>query len=1042
MKYIRAILFCFLFCCTQTYAQKGKVVTGTVNSRENNQHLETVTVTEKGTTNSTVTDANGNFSLKLTRDNSSLVFSYVGYGNEEVPVGTGSDLNVSMAAGSASLDEVVVTAFGIRREKKSLGYTVQNVNSADLNVNRQSNVVNALQGKVAGVTITSGGGAPGAGARIMIRGINSLDASRGNQPIFIVDGVEIDNSTIITGGGDNRAMSNRAADINPDDVETISVLRSGAATALYGIRAANGAIIITTKSAKAGQLRVNYTGSYGVENVLKTPEVQTKFTKGSLGVYDINDFFPSWGPAIEEAKAIDPTHPNQLFDHYRRGFKTGYQTRHTINLAGGTEKAQLGASLSYFDQTGVIPFSDYTSYNARVSGNFNISSKIKAGASLNFINSGGSRVNADRYGEQLTYWSPRFDVMDYIKPDGTQNNYNRQVDNPVYLLATNKFYDNVNRVIASGNVSYAPTNWLNFVYRFGNDFYTDQRNRFAPGPRGVVDEYILSDNNEGFYHEHNIRNRVITSTFMANVATDITKDLSIDFKVGHDLRDTKLRRVSTTGDTLIVPDLFILQNARRILASNLIEDARIYGFFGDLTFGYKNYLFLNVTARNDHTSTLSKENRSYYYPSASLSYVFSDMFRLPVWWSYGKFKASYAKIGKDATAYATTTGFITQTPIGNLAPWTGVDRLGNPNLRPEFTQSYETGLELRFLKNRIGADLTLYRSNSRDLLVPVKISNTTGFDEAYINAGEMENKGIEVSLNAMPVKTKNLSWNFTINYSSNKNEVISLNQGLSEIVFGGTSSGYLNSGPSFKLIPGYAYGALFGITYKRYYGGKTEDPMLIDYEAPLLIGANGFPVRETDPKKRKFLGNTQPRYIASTLQTLNYKQFSLSLLVDVRQGQRKYNQLANFMSAFGISKFTENRTETVVFPGVLADGTPNTKPVYLGQAKGPDNVDYGQGYYRNVYRGVTENFVEDASWVRLRSLTLSYALPSTWLKSTKVLNGASISLTGNNVWLSTKYTGFDPESSSFNASSNIAEGFSGFTYPGVRSFLATVNLQF
>ncbi|TDH21390.1 SusC/RagA family TonB-linked outer membrane protein [Segetibacter sp. 3557_3] len=1042
MKYIKALLFCVLACCIQTYAQKGKVVTGTVNSKENNQGLATVTVTEKGTTNSTVSDANGNFSLRLTRDNSSLVFSYVGFGTEEVSVATGENVRVSLTPGSASLDEVVVTAFGIRREKKSLGYTVQTVNSEDLNVNRQSNVVNALQGKVAGVTITSGGGAPGAGARIMIRGINSLDASRGNQPIFIVDGVEVDNSTNITGGGDNRAMSNRAADINPDDIETISVLRSGAATALYGIRAANGAIIITTKSARAGQLRINYTGTYGVENVLKTPEVQTKFTKGSLGVYDINDFFPSWGPTIAAAKALDPTHPDEIYNNYKRGFRSGYQTRHTINLSGGTDKAQLGASLSYFDQTGVLPFSDYKSYNARVNGNFNISSKIKAGASLNFINSGGSRVNSDRYGEQLTYWSPRYDVMDYIKPDGTQKNYNRQITNPVYQLATNRFYDNVNRIIASGNVSYAPTDWLNFVYRFGNDFYTDQRTRTAPGPKGVVDEYLVGDNLQGFVHQHDIRNRVITSTFMANVATDITKDLSIDFKVGHDLRDTKLRSVSTTGDTLIVPELYLLQNARRVLGTNQIEDARIYGIFGDLTFGYKNLLFLNVTHRNDFTSTLSKENRSYGYSSASLSYVFSDMFKLPTWWSYGKFKASYAKVGKDATPYATTTGFITQVPIGNLAPWTEVDRLGNPNLRPEFTQSYETGLEFRFLKNRIGADITLYRSNSKDLLVPVKISNTTGFDEAYINAGEMENKGIEISLNAMPVKTRDFSWNFTINYSSNKNKVVRLNEGLTEIVFGGTSTGYLNSGPSFKLIPGYAYGALFGITNRRYYGGKPEDPMLIDYEAPLLIGADGFPIRETDPKKQKYLGNTQPRYIASTLQTLNYKQWSLSLLVDIRQGQRKYNQLANYMAAFGIAKYTENRTETIVFPGVLADGTPNTKPVYLGQAKGPDGVDYGQGYYRNVFRGVTENFVEDASWVRLRSLTLSYALPTAWLKATKVFNGASISLTGNNVWLSTKYTGFDPESSSFNASSNIAEGFSGFTYPGVRSFLATVNLQF
>jgi TonB-linked SusC/RagA family outer membrane protein len=1042
MRKLYLITACFLFSAVTLFAQKGKVITGRITGNAA-ESLAGVTVTEKNTTNRVQADANGNYTITLTRDNSSLQFTYVGHDVKEMPVGTGTTVDVQLTSNKAALDEVVVTAFGIRREKKALGYTVQSVGSSDLNVNRQTNVVNALQGKVAGVTITSGGGAPGQGSRIMIRGINSLNPSSNNQPLFIIDGVELDNSTFVTGGGDNRGMSNRASDINPDDIENVSVLRGGAATALYGIRAANGVIIITTKSGRAGKMQVSYTGSYGFENVNKTPEVQDKFTKGSLGVYDITDFFPSWGPTIAAAKAIDPTHPDQIFNNYKRGFRTGQQNRHSISVTGGTELAQLGASFSYLDQTGVIPFSDYKNYNARLNSNFNISKKVKAGATLNFINSGGSRVNADRYGEQLTYWSPRFDVMDYMKPDGTQNNYNRQNDNPVYGLATNRFYDNVNRIIASANISYAATGWLNFAYRFGNDFYNDVRTRTAPGPKGVVGEYIYGDNGPGLVQEHNIRNRVLTSTFLANIATNLTEDFSFDLKLGQDLRETKLRRVSTTGDTLVVPDLYLMQNAKRVLANTLIDDYRNMGLFADLTLGYKNYLFLNVTGRRDITSTLSKDNRIYYYPSVNVSYVFSDMFQMPTWWSYGKFKASYARIGKDASTYATTTGFTSQTPpISGITPWTYSNTLGNPTLKPEFTNTYETGLELRFLRNRLGVEVTGYEAHSEDLIIPVKISNTTGFDEAFINAGEIKNKGIEVTITALPVKARDFSWNFNINFSSNRNEVVRLNQGLTEITFGGTSSGYLQSGPAFKLIPGYPYGALFGITYKRYYGTKTEDPMRIDYDQPWLIGTDGFPIRETDPKKLKFIGNTQPKYIASTLQTVSYKSLSLSALLDIRQGQLKYNQLANYMAAFGIAKYTENRTETIVFPGVLANGTPNTKPVYLGQGVGPDGVNYGQGYYRNIYRGVTENFIEDASWVRLRSLTLTYSLPSELLRRTKVFNGASVSLTGNNLWLSTKYSGFDPESTSFNAGSNIAEGFSGFTYPGVRSFIATVNIQF
>ncbi|SHF77469.1 SusC/RagA family TonB-linked outer membrane protein [Flavisolibacter ginsengisoli] len=1015
---------------------QSRQITGIV-SDEKGVPLSGASVLQKGTTNGTSTDERGSYTLTVTGVSPVLVFSFAGRQSQEMAVGTGNIYNVSLGS-SGAMSEVIVTALGIRKEKRSLGYTVQSVNAEDLTVNHQSNVVNALQGKVAGVTISSTGGAPGQGARIQIRGINSLDAGRNNQPIFIVDGVEVDNSTFTTGGGDTRGMTNRAADINPDDIESISVLRGGAATALYGIRAANGAVLITTKSARAGKIQVSYTGSYGFDNVNKTPDVQTKFTQGYLGVYDNTSFWPSWGPTVAEGKAQDPTHPDQIFNNFKRAYRQGNQTRHSINLGGGSEMMQLGASFSYSNQNGVIPFSDYKSYNARVNGNLNVSKKLKIGASMNFINSGGSRVNSDRYGEQLIYWSPRWDVMDYIKPDGTQKNYGPDNDNPVYTLATNRFFDNVNRVIASTNVNYAPTSWLNFTYRFGNDFYTDGRTHYAPGPKGVVDELVNSDNDMGFYEEHTIRNRIITSTFIANVNHNIGNDFSIDLKLGHDLKDAKLRRVSTTGDTLVVPDLFLLQNTKKILASNLLEDYRNYGIFGDLTLGFRNYLFLEVTGRNDFTSTLSKDTRSYFYPSYSLSYIFSDMLHLPTWFSYGKLKASYAKVGKDGNPYGTTTGFVPGNPIGNVIPWTNVDRLGNPLLKPEFTTTAEAGFELRFLNNRLGLEVTGYKANSKDLLIPVKISNTTGFDEAYINAGEIKNKGIEISLNAMPVRSNDFSWDFTINFSSNKNEVVKLNQGLNEILLE-SQFGYLSSNANMKLIPGYEYGALFGRTYKRYYGTKTEDPLRIDESAPLLIGANGFPQIDT---KQKYLGSSQPDYIASTLQTFRYKQFAVSALLDTRQGQMKYNQFANFMAAFGVSKITENRTETIVFPGVLADGSPNTKPVYLGQATGPDGVNYGNGYYRNVYRGITENFVEDASWIRLRSLSLTYNLPGSILNRTKVLKGASVSLTGNNLWLKTDYTGFDPESSSFSSGANSSEGFSGFTYPGVRTFMASVNIQF
>jgi TonB-linked SusC/RagA family outer membrane protein len=1035
----KLVVMLLLVPCSSVFAQKGSVIHGAVSAADNKQPLERVVIIEKGTQNHAFTAATGDYSITLTGQNATLIFSYVGYITQELPVGEKTTVDVVMAS-QKDLNEVVVTAFGVKKEKRSLGYTIQQVDNKDLNINHQPNVVNALQGKVAGVQISSAGGGPGQGARIIIRGINSL-ADRNNQPLFIVDGVEIDNSTYTTGSAETRGMSNRAADINPDDIESVSVLRGGAATALYGIRAANGAIIITTKTATAGKLNVTYSGMYGFDKVNKTPDVQNKFSQGFLGVYDAASFWPTWGPTVEAAKALDLGHPAQLYNNYDQAFKTGTQTRHTVNVSGGTEKAQVIGSFSYGDQEGVIPFSDYTTYNARINAQFKISEKLNAGVSLNYINSGGSRVNADRYGEQIIYWSPRWDLKDYLKEDGTQQTYSSGTNNPMYTLYSNKFRDNVNRTIASSFIRYAPAKWLNFSYRLGNDFYTDGRTHTAPGPAGVVGEAVNLDDNEfGFIYEYNLRSRIITSTLMANITHTFKDKFSIDLKLGHDLRDQKLRRNSVEGDTLVVPDLFLLGNAKRVRGESYIYDYRNYGYFADLTLGFNNYLFLELTGRNDLTSTLSADNRRYFYPSVSLSYIFSDQFKLPSWWTYGKLKFSYAKIGKDGDPYAITNGFSTGTPIGFSVPFYQSRTLGNPVLRPEFTQTAEIGTELRFLDNRLGLEVTVYQQKSKDLIVPVNVSNATGFDKAYVNAGEIQNKGLEVTLTAKPVRTKAFSWDFSFNFSTNRNKVLELNQGLDEIVIS-TQSGYLSSSVTSKLVPGRAYGSLFGRNYLRYYGGKTDDKVTLQKDLPLVIGANGFPVLESASVQR-YLGSSLPKWIGSTLQTFRYKQLSLSVLIDVRQGQYKYNQLSNYLAAFGESKMTENRDQTIVFKGVLADGTPNTKPVYLGQGVGPDDTDYGVGFYRNYYRGASENFIENASWVRLRSASLSYALPASWLSGTKVISGASVSFTGNNLWLSTKYTGFDPETSSSSAGNNASDSFSGFTYPATKSYLFSVNLQF
>ncbi|MPR33256.1 SusC/RagA family TonB-linked outer membrane protein [Salmonirosea aquatica] len=1012
-------------------------VSGTVTSEKDGSSVPGVSVAVKGSTQGTLTDENGTYSLRVNGANTTLVFSSIGFVTKEVAVGNRSTVNVALSEDTKTLNEVVVTALGISREKKALGYATQQVDSDELMQNRQTNLVNALQGKVAGVTINSTGGAPGQGARILIRGINSIDVNRDNQPLFVIDGILMDNSTSTQGqSAELRGMSNRAADINPDDIETINILKGGAATALYGLRGANGVVVITTKSGRSGALRANFSSTYGTETVNKFPEVQDKYTIGYGGVYNPQDFFPSWGPTVEEAKKIDPTHPDKLYNHFKDAYQRGQQFQNNLSFSGGTDKITFLSSLSHLHHEGVIPFTNFDKFSARLNAQVKFSEKFTTSTNLNFINSGGDRYNADRFSESLSYWSPRYDVTDYIKPDGTMNTYGN--NNPIYGAYTNKLRDNVNRLIGGVNFNYTPFAWLSLNYRAGLDTYSDNRLRTAPGPRGFADEYVYEDNDLGFVYQYNTQFRSITSTFTASGTAQLGENLKGTLRLGHDLYDRRSRSFGAEGNELTVYNYFDLRNAKTITPTQSAEDYRLMGIFGELTLDYKDYLYLTLTGRNDITSSLLAPNNSFFYPSASLGYVFSQHLALPTYMSLGKVRASYAKIGKDALPYSTTTGYASYTnlPTG-LTGFSRGSLLGDPTLRPEFTETYEAGLELGFFGSRLGLDFTYYHSLSKDQIINVNVSSATGYVRAAINSGTMRNQGVELVLKGTPVQKTNFSWNASLNFSANRNRVISIREGLTEIAYA-SQYGYSGSTVSMKLIPGEAYGNLYGTSYQRYYeNGTAEDPMTIDKSRPIVIGSNGFPVRNS---AQKLIGNSLPDWIGGLNNSFRYHDLSLSVLFDAQVGQDRYNQLSNFFSAFGIAKYTEDRNETKVFEGVLADGTPNTKAVFLGQGVGPDGVDYGNGYYRNVHRGISENFIEDASWVRLRSVRLAYNLPTSLLEKS-LFRSIQLSVTGNNLWLATKYSGYDPETSSNNSGSNV-NGFSGFTYPAVRSFLFTLNVGF
>ncbi|WP_126973821.1 SusC/RagA family TonB-linked outer membrane protein [Gynurincola endophyticus] len=995
------------------------------------------TVLEKGTSNGVATNEMGVFNIKV-NPNATLIVSYTGYKSKEVKTGTSNQINIILDE-TEDLEEVVVTALGITREKKALAYAAQSVSSDALNRNLQTNVVNALQGKIAGATISSVGGGPGQGATILIRGINSLDVGRDNGPLWVIDGVLIDNSTSEAGvgsGSNVRSVGNRASDINPEDIETINVLKGGAATALYGLRGANGVVVVTTKKGKSGRFNVNASANFGIETILKVPDQQMKYTAGLVGVYTPIGLGPAWGPTVEEAKLIDPTHPDKLYDNYKNAYRNGKQQRYSVNMTGGNENYNYFASLSSFNHEGMLPFTDYSNMSGRINSEIKLSSKLKANLSMNFINSGGYRYDADRFGESLAYFSPRWDVNDWQDENGIQ--VWTGTNNPIFGAATNKLKDNTNRFVGGLGFEYKPLSWLSLNYKLGIDTYHENRFRTAPGPRGLVGERVY-DNLDGFVGDYNTSYMGLNSTFVANATFNLTDKIKTTVRVGQEVFDRDTRTTGELGSKLAIWDWFNLKNAETRVVTHDETRYRLMGIFGEATIDYDNILYLTVTGRNDITSTILKPDNSFFYPSFSLTYMLSDHITLPTAINMFKLRGSYAQIGKDARPYMVRSAYSSYTnlPEGVIG-FTRGSVLGNPNLRPEFTNTWEGGFEAKFFNNRFGIDFTFYHSLSQDQILPIAVTSTTGYVTAAINAGSMRNKGVEIVLNATPVSTKNLTWETSLNWSANRNRVMSLTNDLTEITYA-SHGGYTVGGVVMKLVPGEAYGNIYGNYWKRYYGDKPEDPTRTDKSLPMVIGANGFPI-VSDAADLKLLGNSQPRWIGGWNNTVYWKNFTFNALIDARWGFEKYNRLENFYSAFGLAGYTADRREWRVFDGVLADGTANTKPVWLDQGIGPDGVNYGEGYYRLYHRRLGEPFIQDASWIRLRSASVSYKLPSAWFKGNFVKN-ATVSLTGNNLILITDYFGLDPEAVSASSGSNV-DGFSGFTYPSARSFFLTFNLGF
>lgn len=1053
------LLVCLTVLCTNLSFAQDQLVQGTV-SDINQLPIPGVNITLKGTDRGTTTDFDGHYEIQASQGEI-LVFSYVGYRSLETEV-KGATLNVTLEESTDALDEVVVTALGISREKKSLGYSVQEVTAESITETPQANLISALSGKVAGAQISDQGGSPGQGTKIIIRGVNSLDPTADNQPLFVIDGVPISNDQFSDGGASRRGTTNRAADINMEDIKSLSVLKGGAATALYGVRAANGAVIIETKRGQEGKTTVNLTTSVSFDEVDKFPKTQNKYTHGYGGVYDTSQLFGNFGPTIEEARAEDPTHPKTLFNNYRRGYQTGHTEKLHLSASGGNKNATFYSSFSKENQDGIMPFTDYKKNSAKIAGDLRVFESLKLSGSVDYVNSGGHRADANNFNTRLVYWAPRVDVRDYEFTEGplagTMKGYRNDGhvgNNPIYGNKVNQYVDKVDRFYGNLGFDFNPIENFHLTYRFGLDYYSDNRKATAPGPTGIEGENIYENNVLGYITDTRINSKDLTSNLMASYQTDLSNKFNLTLRAGFDVFQRETDRLTVNGEELDVWDLFHLSNASLITTSQNYNRTRTVGVYGEASLAYDDFLYLTVTDRNDWASTLPKKNRSFNYPSVSLSYLFTEnLVNKPDWLTFGKLRGSWAQIGKDAVAAYLTSDVYSATapgfPIENVTGWTRPGNKADPNLQSELTQEIEFGTELKFFANRLGVDLTWYKSNAKKQILSVPVSITSGYSTFTTNAGEIQNSGLELILYGTPIETPDFSWDVNVNFSNNRNKVKSIREDLGSVLIA-TEFGYVGANASNRLIVGEPYGTILGTSYKRYYENPNdEDPLHLDKKRPILIGEDGFPVIDSE---RKILGNSTPDWMMNIGNTFRYKNLSLSFNFDFRQGFVMFNNLDHFHAAFGMAPYTENRDQTIVFDGYLADGTKNTKEVYLGQGVGPDGKDYGDGYYRNTYRYSTENSIEDASWVRLRDLSLTYRFPKNWIEKLSLSN-ASLTASGHNLWLDTKYSGFDPESTSINDPSQSGDetgnprlsnvsSFSGRSaFPAIRSYALSLRLTF
>lgn len=1001
---------CFSRVTAQQITVNGRVVSAT-----DDIPLPGVSVKIKGTTQATGTGNDGRYSIRV-NPGQILTFSFVGLVTQEIRVGSQRSIDVRLQADATTLKEVAVTAFGREQQTKSLGFSTQNVGSREIGESQQPNLVNALQGKAAGVQITNSGGSPGASSNIIIRGGTSLSGN--NQPLFVVDGIPVDNTTPVSQGGLAAGVapaSNRAVDLNPEDIASVTVLKGPAAAALYGIRAASGAIVITTKKGSGGSPTVSYNTTFSTDNVNKLPELQSRYKQGERGAFSTTAA-NSWGPEYATTDLV--------YDNLGDFFKTGFTQSHDISVSGNTERSTFYASASLFDQGGIVDKTDFARKSARFNADTKVGKKLTVGASANYIQSSRNYFSqGSSNGIMGALFWPRSDNMkEYLDENGNQRVLSTTGnDNPYWTTRNKPITSDVNRILAIGNVVYDPFDFLNITYRLGTDYYTDD----FQSVRGAGT--IVTGEEKGAIAKAISTNQVTTSTLLATVKKSFADQFNASFTVGHNIEDYRRNTTTSTGVNFYDPTFPSLNNtptATRTV-SNRLERRRIIGLFGDLNLDWKEIIYLNFRGRNDWSSTLPVSDRSFFYPSVSTSIILTDLLKElgstaeNNFVSFAKLRASWARVGKDAPAHvlATTLGTTTNTSTINPRGFiTNVnENYGNPALRPEFTNSIEFGADLKFINNRLGLDATYYKTNSDDQILSIRTPPSSASFLAYLNGGRIENEGAEVILNFQALTSTDLKWTIDVNYSMNRSKVSNLPGNIDRVEL---SDAWVdnNAAQGAAFLNGTMYG-INGRVWKR------------NAEGVLLIGDTGYPQVQST---YQLIGDRNPDWLGGITNTFRYRNASFSFLWDFRVGGDIYNGTQNALVRSGLSSKTLDRG-SMVFEGIVeSTGQPNARSVELTQ-----------DYYQTIYANQGYDFVENGSWARLRYATFAYSLPTSLLAKTP-FKTLQLSLTGRNLVLITDYSGVDPEVSGSGAGvgGTGSFGFDNLGVPATRGFDFGLKLTF